>query len=149
MSTDKKVTKDLMQTLEDGRKGFAEAADKLTETDRPEIASTFRTLSAQRNTFYAELEQLAANYGDDDLDESGSLAAAVHRGWMSLKDALTGSDPKGVLDVSEQGEDHAVKEYEKALDEDISPDLRNVVQRQFADVKAAHDQVRGLRDAFA
>ena len=33
MSTDAKVTKDLMQTLEDGRKGFAEAADKLAEDD--------------------------------------------------------------------------------------------------------------------
>lgn len=148
MSIDKKVTKDLMQTLEDGRKGFAEAADKLTETDRPDIASTFRSLSSQRSSFYAELEQLAANYGDD-LDESSSLAAAVHRGWMTLKDAMAGSDPKGVMDVSEQGEDHAVKEYEKALAEDISPDLRNVVERQFVDVRAAHDQVRSLRDAFA
>ncbi len=148
MSTDKKVTKDLIQTLEDGKNGFAEAADKLAESDRPDLAASFRTLSTQRAGFSAELEQMAAAYGDD-IDESGSVAAAVHRGWMTLKDALSGSDPKGVLDASEQGEDHAVKEYQKALDEDISADLRTVVARQFADIKAAHDQVRDLRNAFA
>ena len=68
---------------------------------------------------------------------------------MSLKDALTGSDPKGVLDAAEQGEDHAVKTYKKALDADISDGLRSVVQRQSIDVKSAHDKVRSLRDSHS
>jgi uncharacterized protein (TIGR02284 family) len=145
-STDEAVTEDLVQTLEDGEKGFAQGADKLEETDAPELARTFREFSAQRASFSAELRSLAADYGDK-VDESGTAAAALHRGWMSLKDALSGSDPKGVLDAAEQGEDHAVKEYRKALDADISPTLRAVVERQSADVKAAHDRVKALRDA--
>jgi uncharacterized protein (TIGR02284 family) len=145
-STDEAVTKDLVETLEDGEKGFAQGAEKLEETDAPELARTFREFSGQRATFSAELRGLAADYGDK-IDESGSAAAALHRGWMSLKDALTGSDPKGVLDAAEQGEDHAVKAYRKALDEDISAELRAVVERQSAEVKAAHDRVKSLRDA--
>ena len=31
MSTDEKISKDLIQTCKDGRDGFAKAADKLTE----------------------------------------------------------------------------------------------------------------------
>ena len=89
MSTDAKVSKDLMQTLEDGRKGFAEAADKLADTDRANLAPRFRDFSEQRASMYAELDLLAAAYGDD-LEESGSAAAALHRGWMSVKDAITG-----------------------------------------------------------
>ncbi len=146
MSTDAKVTKDLMQTLEDGRKGFADAADKLAETDRADLAPRFRDFSEQRATMYAELDVLAAAYGDD-LEESGSAAAALHRGWMSLKDALAGSSADGVLDVAEQGEDHAVSEYNKALEKDLSPDLANVVRRQLVDVTATHDEVKRLRDA--
>ena len=145
MSTDARVTKDLMETLEDGKEGFAKAADLLADAKRPDLVTTFRRLSDQRAQFSSELERLAAVYGDD-IDESGSVAASVHRTWMSVRDTLSGSDPDGVLDVAEQGEDHAVSEYEKALAEEISSNLRTVVQRQFADVKAAHDQVRALRD---
>ncbi len=146
MSTDEAVTKDLIETLADGEEGFSKGADKLAESNSPELAASFRTFSQQRAGFCAELRSMAADYGDQ-INESGSIAAAVHRGWLSLKDALSGSDPKGVLDAAEQGEDHAVKTYEKALDADISDGLRTVVQRQFVDVKAAHDTVRNLRDA--
>ena len=148
MSTDSRVTKDLMQTLEDGKDGFTRAADKLAESDRPDLSTKMRAYADQRAAFSTELETLAATYGDD-IDESGSVAGAIHRGWMSVKDAISGSDPDGVLDAAEQGEDHAVSEYEDALGKDISPELREVVQRQFTGVKQAHDEVRALRDALA
>ena len=148
MSTDEAVTKDLIETLEDGEEGFSKGAEKLADSDAPELAATFRQFSEQRASFSAELRTMADNYGDH-IEESGSIAAAAHRGWMSLKDALTGSDPKGVLDAAEQGEDHAVKTYKKALDADISDGLRSVVQRQSVDVKSAHDKVRSLRDSHS
>ena len=107
-------------------------------------SSTFRRLSDQRAQFSHQLRTMANAYGDQ-VDEDGSAAAALHRGWMSLKDALSGSDPDGVLDAAEQGEDHAVKEYQKALAADISIELRAVIERQYVDVKAAHDEVRALR----
>ena len=146
MSKDAKVTKDLMETLEDGRKGFTQAAEKLAESDRADLAPKFRELAEQRAGFYAELEKMAAAYGDD-LDEDGSVGAAVHRGWMSLKDALSGSDPDGVLDAAEQGEDHAVSEYQDALEQDISADLKQTIQRQYTAIQTAHGEVKALRDA--
>ncbi|GAC1307475.1 MAG: PA2169 family four-helix-bundle protein [Acidimicrobiales bacterium] len=146
MSTDEAVTKDLIQTLEDGKEGFAKGAEKLDGTDTPELAATFRKFSEQRADFAAELHELAKEYGDT-IKESGSVAGTLHRGWLSLKDALAGSDPGGVLDAAEKGEDHAVKEYDKALAGDVSPTLKTVIERQAAAVKAAHDEVRALRDA--
>lgn len=147
MSVDRRITQDIIQTLEDGRKGFGEAAEKLADSNRSDLAPKFRELAEQRAGFSAELETMAASYGDD-IDEEGSALAAVHRGWMALKDALAGSDPDGVLDVAEQGEDHALSEYEKALgNSEISAGLREVLQRQRTDVQAAHDEVKRLRDA--
>lgn len=143
MSVDASVTKDLIQTLEDGKDGFAKGGDKLEADGAAELASTFRRFSAQRATFSSELRGLAP----DPIEESGSVAAAVHRGWMTLKDALAGSDPSGVLSAAEEGEDHAVKEFEKALESEISAGLRTVVERQLTDVRAAHDEVRSLREA--
>lgn len=148
MSTDKRVTKDLIETLEDGRDGFAHAADKLGESDRPDLSTKFRAYSDQRAAFSAELDRLAAQYGDD-IDEDGSMGAAVHRAWMTVKDAISGSNPEGILDAAEQGEDHAVAEYEKALNADISPNLRTVIESQFTEIKTAHNEVKSLRNAVS
>ena len=54
----------------------------------------------------------------------------MHRGWLSLKDALTGDDAGAVLKAAATGEDHAVSEYEKALEMDLSAGFREVVARQ-------------------
>ena len=144
-STDEQVTQDLIETLEDGKTGFTKAADKLADDHRPDLARRFRDYADQRARFADELRNLAARYGDR-IDEEGSLAGALHRGWMSIKDAVAGADPDGVLDVAEQGEDHAKAEYHKALESDISAHLRQVVERQQREVIAVHDAVRSLRD---
>ena len=145
MSTDVAVTKDLVETLEDGKEGFAKGAEKLESSGNTREAAVFKRLSEQRNAFSAELRKLAQVNGEE-ADASGSLAGKLHRGWMSLKDALAGSEPDGVLDAAEQGEDHAVGEYDKALEAEISPPLRAVVERQAADVKRGHDEVKALRN---
>ncbi len=148
MSPDEEVTKDLISILEDGKEGFAKAADKLDGDDEPGLAATFREYSRERDQFARELRSMASAYGDE-INESGSIAGTLHRGWLSLRDALSGSDPRGVLDAAEQGEDHAVAAYEEALAEDISPGLRTVVLRQSNAVSAAHDNVRSLRNAYS
>ncbi len=144
MSTDKTVTKDLVETLRDGETGFAKAADKLESSDQAAWATTLRRLSAQRAEFAAELEALGAAYGDD-VQESGSLAAKAHRGWMAVKDTLSGSGADGVLDAAVSGENHTVSEYDDALEKDLSADLRTVVARQAAAVKLARDEVKALQ----
>ncbi|MDQ2756595.1 MAG: PA2169 family four-helix-bundle protein [Actinomycetota bacterium] len=147
MSADAKIAKDLVETLKDGQKGFASAAEKLTESERPEWAATMRRFEQQRAAFAQEIVSLGHDYGDD-VDESGSTLAAAHRGWLSLKDALTGDKPNGVLDAAVSGDNHTVSEYEKALKEDdLSEGFRTVIQRQHGEVVAARDEVKGLQTA--
>jgi len=78
------------------RAGFEKGAEKLDSTDAPELAPAFRKYSEQRAAFTTELQSLAQQYGDQ-LDADGSLAGTLHRGWLSLKDALAGSKPDGVI----------------------------------------------------
>ncbi|MFN3255302.1 MAG: PA2169 family four-helix-bundle protein [Ilumatobacter sp.] len=143
MSTDYTVTKALIQTLEDGRKGFAKGAEQLMENDEIKLAETFRAFETQRAEFAAELETLAAAYGDD-IDESGSAVAAMHRGWMTVIDALSGSSADGVLGAAETGESHTVGQYDQALLTEISPELRDVISRQYGPVRNAHDTIAAL-----
>jgi len=143
MSADAKITKDLIETLQDGEEGFAKVADRLGDSESPQLVSSMRRLSQQRAQFRDELEVLAKDYGDA-LDESGSAAGAIHRGWITLKDALTGSSSKAILNAAATGEEHAVSEYDKALDADISAGLRSVVVRQRGEIVAARDEVKSL-----
>ena len=146
MSDDAKAAKELVETLKDGERGYATAAEKLRDSDRPEWAATMQRLSEQRAGFWREIVDMGHEYGDD-VDESGTVAAAVHRGWLSLKDAVTGDDPDAVLKAAETGEDPAVSEYEDAVKMDLSAGFREVVVRQQADVRAAREELRALQGA--
>lgn len=140
------VLEDLIETLEDGRKGFEQAAERIEDSDDPSLAIDLRRFAQQRTEFSVELRQLAGSQGIE-IDEEGSTGGALHRGWLSLKDALTGDDPQAVLAAAETGEDHAVSEYEDALAEDLPVDVRSVVERQARAVKSAHDEVKAFRDS--
>lgn len=142
------VLEDLIQTLEDGKKGFTETAEKLANADRGDLAAPMLEYASQRAEFSSELRSLATTQGIR-IEESGSIAGGLHRGWMSLKDALSSDEAEAVLKAAETGEDHAKREFEKALDADLPEDVRVVVARQASAVTAAHDAVRTLRDREA
>lgn len=145
MSVDRNTTQDLVKTAEDGKAGYAKGAEELEDSDRPELTTIFTRLSAQRATFSDELQALAQAYGDS-VEEKGSAAAAMHRGWLTVRDALTNSGPESVLKTALQGEDHAIDAYERALKEDISSDTRTLVQRQLEEIKTARAEIQGLLD---
>jgi uncharacterized protein (TIGR02284 family) len=51
-----------------------------------------------------------------------------------------------VLAECERGEDVAKSAYEAALKEDLPPDVKAIVRRQYEGVKANHDRIRDLRN---
>ena len=77
MSDDAKAAKELVETLKDGEKGFADAADKVRDGDYAAWATTLQRLSEQRAGFWREIVDMGHEYGDD-VDNSGTVAAAVH-----------------------------------------------------------------------
>lgn len=144
----KNVIEDLIETVEDGRKGFEKTAERLRKDGYADLASQMSEYSEQRARFASELREAAAR-GGFEIDEDGSIAGALHRGWIALSDALTGDDPAAVLSAAEAGEDHAVDEYEDALEDDeLTGEMRGLVARQASEVKQTHDRVRALRDGF-
>ncbi len=144
LKTVNQVLEDLVETLEDGKKGFRQAADQLDE-ERPDVAGRLRQFADEREQFSAELREIASSEGMDIVEE-GSVAGSVHRGWIALKDALAANDTHAVLAAAETGEDHAVAEFEAALEEELPSQIREIIARQAMAVKEAHDAVRALRD---
>lgn len=130
----------LIQTCKDGEKGFEAAAQAVTD---PNLRHLFESYSQQRSEFSAELE-LEVRRLAQDPPPTGHAAAALHRGWMDLKAAVSGSDEGTIIAECERGEDVAVKAYGEALAATLPPDLKAVVERQSIKIQEAHDQIRSL-----
>ncbi|MDT7778099.1 MAG: hypothetical protein QOC99_611 [Acidobacteriota bacterium] len=133
----------LIETCRDGQNGFQTAADGVKNA---ELKQLFQQYSRQRAGFVGELQSEVRRLGGDP-ENSGSVAASLHRGWIDIKAAVTGDDDSAVVSEAERGEDSAVSNYRAALGVDLPANVRSMVERQFADVKEAHDRVRNLEKA--
>ena len=144
MKKENTILNNLIETLKDGQEGFKQAAEGVSD---PKLKSLFREYSDQRSRFASALQTEARTLGEEKLETSSSAVGALHRGWINLKSAITGGDEHAILAECERGEDSAVEEYTKALDDSLSPSAQELVSLQFAEIKAAHDRIRSLRDA--
>ena len=137
---DSSTLNQLIQTCKDGERGFKAAAEAVHD---PNLRHLLESYSQQRGEFAAELETEVRRLGKEPA-EGGHAAAAMHRGWMELKAAVSGGDEGTVIAECERGEDVAVKAYQQALAATLPTDLKAMVERQFIKVQEAHDQVRSL-----
>ncbi|HMF56863.1 MAG TPA: PA2169 family four-helix-bundle protein, partial [Pyrinomonadaceae bacterium] len=114
----------LIETCKDGQNGFQTAADGVK---RSELKTLFHTYSQQRAQFAGELQNEVLRLGGDP-EKSGSTVAALHRGWIDIKSAVTGEDEGAIISECERGEDSAVSNYKDALEEDLPGDIRSIVE---------------------
>lgn len=133
---------DLIDVCMDGENGYRKAAEDVKD---PELKTLFLRFSKQRGDFAGELQSAVADLGVKP-ETTGTARAALHRGWIDVKSAVTDRDGKAVIDECETGDDVAKETYERVLkDGNLSGTLRSLVLRQYEQVKAAHDNVRALQ----
>ncbi|MFN2475407.1 MAG: PA2169 family four-helix-bundle protein [Chthoniobacterales bacterium] len=147
MSQTKEVISTLnsvIETLKDGQEGFRQAAGAVKASH---LKSLFSEISLQRSKFAGELQNHIIQLGDSNPEDTSSTAGALHRAWINMKSAITSQDDHAILSECERGEDSAVAEYKKAMEAELPAPARDIISRQYADIKAGHDQVKALRDA--
>ena len=136
------VLNDLVETSKDGEKGFRTAAE---DTKNTELTTIFMRRADDCSKGASDLQQIVMRLGGKP-EEGGSVAGAMHRGWVDLKSKVTDRDDLAILEECERGEDVAKAKYRDALEETRPDDIRAVVQRQYDGVIKNHDQIRYLRD---
>lgn len=137
-----RVLLDVIKSLEDGQKGFADIGEHLKDS---KLKHYFLAESLKRANFRAELENELHRAGMADVKESGTAAGSIRRVWGDLK-AKLGAGDHGLLETAEQGEDEAVAAYRDALKHDLPLPVREVLNSQQAQVVVSHDFVRSQRD---
>jgi len=143
------VINDLIRINNDRVEGFEKASRDLDEQDSG-LISVFTKLAGESGQYSAELTGIAEQYHDD-VAEGTSASGALHRTWLDIKSAFTGSDREAILNECERGEDAIKSAYESALDPDneLNPELVQVLQAQQRGIIEGHDMIKSLRDQSA
>ncbi len=134
---------DLVECCKDGEYGFRECAE---QAKRADLKSMFLQRADGCRRAAEELNQEIRALGGK-AEDGGSALGSLHRGWVSVKSALTTYDDKAVLNECERGEDNALARYRKALKQQLPAHIQQLVERQYQQVQRNHDEVKRLRDA--
>jgi uncharacterized protein (TIGR02284 family) len=135
----------LIEVCKNGELGYAEAA-RLVEDTR--LQTIFQGYSKERAGFVKALQEEVEKLGGTPAD-SGTLGAALHRGWMELKAAATLGDGGAILAACETGEDSAWTHYKEATDSDISGHSRALVDKQWEKIKEAIAHLQHLQGEWS
>lgn len=137
-----KKLQELIQINVDSRDGFLQAAKEIEDLT---LSTLFHSLSHQRKEQAEQLAQFV-EWNHEKPNRSGSFAAAIHRGWMAVREKMSSNNAYTILAEVERGEDQIKHAYESVLRETAGSAVNDVLTTQYAQVKAAHDRVRDLRD---
>ena len=131
---------DLIETCKDGEEGFRTCAEDIKRND---LKPFFHAAAERCREAAAQLQAEVVRLGGKP-ERKSSLAGSVHRRWVDIKSAITGKDDAAVLAECERGEDVAKASYERALEKELPPSIRVIVQTQYEGVLQHHDRVREL-----
>jgi uncharacterized protein (TIGR02284 family) len=136
---------DLIETSRDGEEGFRACAEGVKS---PDLKRFFEEKARRCAEGAAQLQGKVIELGGNP-ERSSSISGTMHRAWVNIKSTITGMDDKAILAECERGEDVARRAYEDALNQDLPPDVRMLIDRQYREVKANHERVRDMRNATA
>lgn len=142
-TTDVSKLDDLIVTTIDSSKGYEHSADK---AGAERFASLFAALAAERREVAATLQAESRRLGGTPSD-FGSAAATVHRRVEDLRVALGGGD-KAILAEIERGETYLREEYERALEQELSPEVHAAIERCYAEMRRGAERIEALRDGL-
>ena len=125
-------------------KGFNLAAENVKNRGLKLILKSF---AQERAEFAAQLRQLVQTAEGKPAEGSGWLAA-LHRGWINIKSAVTIGQPATesvVLAEVTRGERAAHQAYQQAMEKPLRLEVADVVQQQYRHLQATMEQIRLLR----
>lgn len=142
------VLNDLIQINNDRIEGYEKAA-RQTEVIDADLRSLFTRMADESREYASELRNYVHQTGEGATD-STTVSGKIYRAWMDVKATFGGKDRKSILESCEYGEDAAQKAYQSALDnapdDELSPDVVQLISEQKAKLRRSHDEIKRLRD---
>jgi uncharacterized protein (TIGR02284 family) len=136
----------LIGTLLDSIDGYQKSAG---DVGNQALADKFNARARERQSAVTKLQAAVAAAGGDPQDDS-TILGGIHRAFLSLKEAVNGTDDKAIINEIERGEDYLKGKFETALaDADLSPTARASAEEAWTSVRAGHDEMSALKHSFS
>lgn len=127
-----------------GEKGFNVAAENVKNRGLKLILKSF----AQERAEFAEQLRRLVQTVEGEPAEGSSWLAALHRGWINIKAAVTIGQPSTesvILAEVTRGERAARQAYQQAMEAQLRLQVANLVQQQYQHLQSTKEQIRQLR----
>lgn len=132
----------LIETLRNSQEGYKELGHRLHDGQ----AKHFFLEETQRRAEYAaELENELHRMGVHDVKAAATAGGKARLLWGKVQASMAGGQ-KALLSTAVEGDEAAAKTYAQALRNELPLPLRAMLDRQFAHIQRAHDEVRCLHD---
>jgi uncharacterized protein (TIGR02284 family) len=144
LSNARDVLTSLYKIVEAGEKGYAVVASNVRNRA---LKILFQSCSQQRLRFKEEIFEEIQQLGGQ-IRPKSSFLGMTHRGRIDIFSHFTIGDEnveRMLLKEVQLGERVALRAYERALEQDLPPEARALVERQFREVRKVVDQMQRLR----
>jgi uncharacterized protein (TIGR02284 family) len=134
------ILKHLLAACKDDENGYRAAVKHVQSA---ELQSVLQGYAEQRAQYAVALHGALTELGARTADV-GTFGGALHLGWATIKAAATGND-QTLLAECLRAEEAARERYEKALTENLLPNVRELVAGQLQGIRAACDRLLSLQ----
>jgi uncharacterized protein (TIGR02284 family) len=142
-SHDISVLNSLIETTIDSVDGYRRSAQEATNS---RFSAQFLERANEREQVVSKLRDAVRSMGGNPEDD-GSVLAAAHRAFLTLKDKVTGSDDAAIISEVDHGETYLAGKWEAALNDDgLSQQTRSVIQQCYDSVRQGHETFRRLNE---
>ncbi len=119
-----------------------------SETYKEELRDLFMKFEQTSLECKSDLESEIKRLGGTP-EEGTMILGKLHRGWMDIKAAITGSDSEAILGSCEYGEQTIIKAYEDALEEDIEDvthEQKVMLNHQLTLLRDDYEKIKSMQD---
>jgi len=138
--------KGLINILNDGKEGFKDA---VTHVKSVELKATFMEFSNERAAYAEELKAHLLQHGGSSDNDEGGVLGALHRSWLSIKEAFSSNEDAAILIAIETGEEAALNKYDTVLkDYEDHADHYSLLKKQRDGIQASLNKIEALALEF-
>lgn len=135
MKYTEKISKELNELLVknyDAQKGYLNAVDHVNSHT---LKQFFERMSTERGEFARELKSEILIY-EETPKEAGSVAGAVHRNWITLKNLFSSNNEEAILDEVVRGEKASLESYANVMvDNELSINIKTLLNKHTVAIK--------------
>jgi uncharacterized protein (TIGR02284 family) len=140
------ILNSLIETTLDSVDGYKRAAE---EASSSRFSSEFLSRANEREQVVRQLQNEVRRLGGNPEDD-GSVLAAAHRAFLTIRDRATGGDDEAVIAEVDHGETYLRGKWETALkSENLSAETRSVITSAWNSVREGQEKWRAVHGSVA